>query len=165
LKKSEIKKKGPCQFPALGFVVDQYDKVQNFIPEPFWFIFVTLEREESSVEFRWKRGRLFDWHAAFVLYELCARQPDAVVLSVETKPTSKWRVISFHIAASSDHHVADETDRGGGEIRKPLPLTTVELQKTGSRLLRLTPKRVLDVSCIQGRVWGSILTFLGNPLP
>lgn len=29
--------------------------------------------------------------------------------------------------------------------RKPLPLTTVELQKAGSRLLRMTPKKVLDV--------------------
>lgn len=29
--------------------------------------------------------------------------------------------------------------------RKPLPLTTVELQKAGSRLLKLAPKRVLDV--------------------
>jgi hypothetical protein len=30
--------------------------------------------------------------------------------------------------------------------RKPLPLTTVELQKSGSRLLGLAPKKVLDVS-------------------
>jgi hypothetical protein len=29
--------------------------------------------------------------------------------------------------------------------RKPLPLTTVELQKAGSRLLRMAPKKVLDV--------------------
>lgn len=28
---------------------------------------------------------------------------------------------------------------------KPYPLTTVELQKAGSRMLRLTPKKVLDV--------------------
>ena len=30
--------------------------------------------------------------------------------------------------------------------RKPLPLTTVELQKAASRLLKMTPKKVLDVS-------------------
>ena len=30
--------------------------------------------------------------------------------------------------------------------RKPLPLTTVELQKNGSRLLRLPPKKILEVS-------------------
>jgi len=32
--------------------------------------------------------------------------------------------------------------------RKPLPLTTVELQQSGSRLLHMTPKRILDVSCL-----------------
>ena len=31
-------------------------------------------------------------------------------------------------------------------IRKPYSLTTVDLQKAGSRLLRLSPKRILDVS-------------------
>jgi DNA topoisomerase-3 len=30
-------------------------------------------------------------------------------------------------------------------LRKPLPLTTVELQKSGSRLLKLAPKKLLDV--------------------
>jgi hypothetical protein len=30
--------------------------------------------------------------------------------------------------------------------RKPLPLTTVELQQSGSRLLHMTPKKILDVS-------------------
>lgn len=29
--------------------------------------------------------------------------------------------------------------------RKPLPLTTVELQQSGSRLLHMTPKQILDV--------------------
>lgn len=32
--------------------------------------------------------------------------------------------------------------------RKPLPLTTVELQKSGSRLLKLSPKKILDVSSL-----------------
>ena len=30
--------------------------------------------------------------------------------------------------------------------RKPLPLTTVDLQQSGSRLLHMAPKRILDVS-------------------
>jgi hypothetical protein len=32
------------------------------------------------------------------------------------------------------------------DYRKPLPLTTVELQQSGSRLLHMTPKKILDVS-------------------
>lgn len=35
--------------------------------------------------------------------------------------------------------------RTDGHFRKPLPLTTVELQKAGSRLLKLAPKKILDV--------------------
>ncbi|PLW57729.1 hypothetical protein PCANC_01400 [Puccinia coronata f. sp. avenae] len=110
---------GPCQFPTLGFVVDQYDKVNAFIPEAFWYIQVVLARDDSRVEFKWKRHRLFDYQAAFVLHEMCTDDPEATVKDVNIKPAVKW---------------------------KPLPLTTVELQKAGSRLLHLTPKAVLDIA-------------------
>ncbi|SCV72038.1 BQ2448_4732 [Microbotryum intermedium] len=110
---------GPCQFPTLGFVVDQYERVQAFIAEPFWFIRVAITREDSTTVFRWQRGKLFDHEVAEALFELCQNEPEATVLSQQTKPTQKW---------------------------KPLPLTTVELQKTGSRLLKMTPKQILDTS-------------------
>jgi len=29
---------GSCQFPTLGFVVERYKDIQNFIPESFWKI-------------------------------------------------------------------------------------------------------------------------------
>lgn len=29
---------GSCQFPTLGFVVERYKDIQNFIPEKFWKI-------------------------------------------------------------------------------------------------------------------------------
>ncbi|GAA5979660.1 hypothetical protein JCM5350_003800 [Sporobolomyces pararoseus] len=110
---------GPCQFPTLGFVVDQYERVQAFIPEPFWHIHVGIIRDESTTSFSWRRGRLYDQPVAQVLFDMCEAQPTATVLNQQTKPTQKW---------------------------KPLPLTTVELQKTGSRLLRMTPKRILEIS-------------------
>lgn len=115
---------GPCQFPTLGFVVEQYTRVQAFVPETFWYIFVALEREHedgepSTVEFRWKRNHLFDLDLAAVLYEQCTVNPQTRVLKVESKPATKW---------------------------KPLPLTTVELQQSGSRLLHMTPKRILDLA-------------------
>ena len=86
---------GPCQFPTLGFVVDQYHRVQSFIPEQFWYIYVAIERQEDgedvqTVEFRWRRGHLFDMEASVVLYEQCVAEPLATVVKVETKPTSKW---------------------------------------------------------------------------
>nr|XP_031860656.1 uncharacterized protein CI109_003987 [Kwoniella shandongensis]KAA5527728.1 hypothetical protein CI109_003987 [Kwoniella shandongensis] len=115
---------GPCQFPTLGFVVDQYNRVQSFVPETFWYIYVAIKRqdegeEEQLVDFKWRRNHLFDQDFAAVLCEQCENDPQATVTKVETKPTTKW---------------------------KPLPLTTVELQQSGSRLLRLAPKRVLDIA-------------------
>jgi len=29
---------GSCQFPTLGFVVERYNDIHNFIPEKFWKI-------------------------------------------------------------------------------------------------------------------------------
>ncbi|KAK9894947.1 prokaryotic type I DNA topoisomerase, partial [Cystobasidium minutum MCA 4210] len=110
---------GSCQFPTLGFVVERYNEVQNFVSEPFWYIHVALERDDFNVSFKWRRNHLFDHQAVLVLFEQCVLQPEATVVNVETKPASKW---------------------------KPLPLTTVELQKNGSRLLRLPPKKVLEAA-------------------
>lgn len=41
---------------------------------------------------------------------------------------------------------------------KPLPLTTVDLQKAGSRLLKISPKRVLDVRSASYRFIARICT-------
>jgi DNA topoisomerase-3 len=35
---------GPCQFPTLGFVVQRFLRIQNFIPENFWTIFCSHEK-------------------------------------------------------------------------------------------------------------------------
>ncbi|KAK4046311.1 DNA topoisomerase [Microbotryomycetes sp. JL221] len=108
---------GPCQFPTLGFVVEQYKRVESFIPEPFWFIHVTIDKDNISTPFNWKRGKLFDKQIVETLLQFCQDVNQATVVSQQTKPTQKW---------------------------KPLPLTTVELQKTGSRLLRMSPKKYAE---------------------
>ncbi|GJJ12157.1 hypothetical protein Clacol_006398 [Clathrus columnatus] len=118
---------GPCQFPTLGFVVSRYEQVQAFSPETFWYIYLSLrttvpsssKEDPEDVEFTWKRGRLFDFEVSLAIYEGVVTNPTARVTSVTQKPTKKW---------------------------KPLPLTTVELQKSGSRLLKMTPKKILDIS-------------------
>ena len=133
---SKVLSYGPCQFPTLGFVVDQYEKVQNFTPETFWYIYVELEKEgeEKKTVFNWKRNRLFDWEATYVLYEMCVGDPEAEVVNVQTKPSQKWyahfRFLCVYVLIL---------------CRKPLPLTTVEMQKSGSRLLHMSPKRILEV--------------------
>ncbi|KAJ4361826.1 DNA topoisomerase [Neocucurbitaria cava] len=110
---------GSCQFPTLGFVVDRYLRVRNFVPEPFWYINVTHTKDGIDVKFNWRRGHLFDRMAVVIIYERCLLSQVAKVITTAKKPTKKW---------------------------KPLPLTTVELQKMGSRFLRMTSQDVMKVA-------------------
>lgn len=53
---------GSCQFPTVGFVIDQFSKSDNFVEEPFWSVLV-LHRESSGgklTTFNWERVRIFD---------------------------------------------------------------------------------------------------------
>ncbi|KAF8499652.1 DNA topoisomerase [Russula emetica] len=114
---------GPCQFPTLGFVVSRFDQVKAFKPEKYWYIYLALchdvTRSREETPFTWRRGHLFDFPVAYAIYEGVLEDNTARVTKVTKKNTKKW---------------------------KPLPLTTVELQKSGSRLLRLSPKKILDVA-------------------
>ncbi|KNG48423.1 prokaryotic type I DNA topoisomerase [Stemphylium lycopersici] len=110
---------GSCQFPTLGFVVDRYLRVRNFVPEPFWYIKVAHTKDEIHVKFNWRRGHLFDRMAVILIFERCLLSKTAKVTKTAKKPTKKW---------------------------KPLPLTTVELQKMGSRFLRMTSQDVMEVA-------------------
>ncbi|MCJ1366569.1 DNA topoisomerase [Acarospora aff. strigata] len=110
---------GSCQFPTLGFVVDRYLRVKNFIPEPFWSIKVMHRRDETNVTFLWRRVHLYDRMAVIILFERCLIAKTAKVSQMQKRPTSKWR---------------------------PLPLTTVELQKLGSSFLRMDSQKVMKIA-------------------
>jgi len=76
-----------------------------------------LHRKDGlSANFNWTRNRLFDRAAVTILYERCLAAKMAKVIKVQEKPTKKW---------------------------KPLPLTTVELQKMATRFLRMTGQQAM----------------------
>src|SRR5437879_1875289 len=79
-----------CQFSTLGFVVDRYKKVKNFIPEHFLSIRVIQKRDDIHVGFNWDQGSLFDRMAVMIMYERSLAAKVAKVVSVVKKPTSKW---------------------------------------------------------------------------
>ncbi|KAF3924116.1 Helicase [Dactylellina cionopaga] len=110
---------GSCQFPTLGFVVERYMRVKNFVPETFWYLKLVHVRDETTTTFNWDRSRLFDRMTVVVLYESCMAGNSALVKNVARKPTRKY---------------------------KPLPLTTVELQKQGSRFLGMNSQRVMKAA-------------------
>jgi DNA topoisomerase-3 len=108
---------GSCQFPTLGFIVDRWRKVTGFRPEQYWAIKVSLSRDGIDVVFRWHRSVLFDRLAVVVLFQQVIEAQRARIASVQQKPKSKWR---------------------------PLPLTTVEMQKQGSRFLHLSAHQIME---------------------
>lgn len=77
------------------------------------------ERDRIKVNFSWARNRLFDRISVIILYERCLAAKKAEVTKVEEKPTSKW---------------------------KPLPLTTVEMQKMATRFLRMTGQQTMKIA-------------------
>ncbi|RKF65640.1 DNA topoisomerase 3 [Erysiphe neolycopersici] len=115
--KNRVISYGSCQFPTLGFVVDRYFRVRNFVPEKFWSIKVVHHRENTDVVFKWRRNRLFRREAVVIFYERCLAAKMAKVIKVQEKPTSKW---------------------------KPLPLTTVEFQKMASRFLHMNGQEAMN---------------------
>ncbi|KAI1000558.1 DNA topoisomerase 3 [Podosphaera aphanis] len=115
--KTRVISYGSCQFPTLGFVVDRYFRVKNFVSEPFWGIKVRHRRDGIDANFNWKRVRLFDRMSVVILFERCIAAKIAKVTKIQEKPTSKW---------------------------KPLPLTTVELQKMASRFLQMNSQEALN---------------------
>ncbi|XP_053391111.1 DNA topoisomerase 3-alpha-like [Mercenaria mercenaria] len=110
---------GSCQFPTLGFVVERYKEVQAFIPEPFWKLKVSYKMDDTAVDFNWKRNRLFDYMACFVLYQHCLESPLARVVDTKGRSKSKWR---------------------------PQALDTVELEKLASRKLRISAKETMKIA-------------------
>ncbi len=113
---------GPCQFPTLGLVVDRWLTIQHFVRRPFWVFSLTLVG--TVVPFDWARKQLFDEYSAHLLYELAVEQSEAEgsvahVVRVDKRNKSRWR---------------------------PLPLSTVELQKAASRLLRISSDRLMDIA-------------------
>ncbi|XP_052784926.1 DNA topoisomerase 3-alpha-like [Mya arenaria] len=110
---------GSCQFPTLGFVVERYKQVQAFVPEPFWKLRVKYKMDEVDVEFNWKRNRLFDYMACFILYQQCIESPLARVVDTKGRSKSKWR---------------------------PQALDTVELEKLASRKLRINAKETMRIA-------------------
>eukprot|EP00919_Chromeraceae_sp_WS-2016_P050937 GHVR01120711.1.p1 GENE.GHVR01120711.1~~GHVR01120711.1.p1 ORF type:complete len:540 (-),score=90.66 GHVR01120711.1:42-1661(-) len=114
---------GPCQFPTLGFIVERWNQVELFVPENFWTINLTIEKVvdgvTQSIDFLWDRHRLFHRRAVIAILELCLVSPTAVITHVKGTITTKSR---------------------------PLPLSTVEMIKRASTLLRISSHRCMQVA-------------------
>ncbi|KAK9887698.1 hypothetical protein WA026_000019 [Henosepilachna vigintioctopunctata] len=110
---------GSCQFPTLGFVVDRYTSIENFIPEVFWKIKMNHTMKDFTTDFIWKRDRLFDKNSCEAILDICKESNIAKVESVDSRSKSKWR---------------------------PLPLDTVEMEKNISKKLKINAKTAMKIA-------------------
>ncbi|OLY80519.1 DNA topoisomerase 3-alpha [Smittium mucronatum] len=111
---------GSCQFPTLGFVVDRYRKVKEFVPEETYSLTLehVLESKEKAV-FKWKRGKLYDLEACFAIYANCLEEKEAVISNVTSSRKLKY---------------------------KPIPLSTVEMEKMSIRYLKMNSQKTMKVA-------------------
>ncbi|KAF9763260.1 DNA topoisomerase 3 [Nosema granulosis] len=113
---------GPCQIPTLGFVVERYEEIENHIEEKFWTLKLHSSKKDTGKTmedvFSWKRERVFDHNCVLHFYNLLSPL-SAAITKKETKPTTKL---------------------------KPLPLRTVELQKTCSSVFKISSHKIMEIS-------------------
>ncbi|XP_053212808.1 DNA topoisomerase 3-alpha-like [Panonychus citri] len=110
---------GSCQFPTLGFVVERYKQIKEFVSNAFWYLDVKLKRDNLTVVFTWDRNRLFDCDACLALYHRILLNPRAKVTSVESRRKTHWR---------------------------PVPMDTICLEKLASSKLRISAKTTMGIA-------------------
>eukprot|EP00917_Polyrhabdina_sp_WS-2016_P015509 GHVP01033751.1.p1 GENE.GHVP01033751.1~~GHVP01033751.1.p1 ORF type:complete len:747 (-),score=128.50 GHVP01033751.1:329-2569(-) len=110
---------GPCQIPTLGFVVERWKIIRDFVPENFWYLVATIKKGNQEVNLKWKRHRVYDRMVGLILLELCLSAPEVLVTSVTGRPTTK---------------------------RKPIPLDTVEMTKAATRKLRISSQKCMQTA-------------------
>ncbi|CAJ0565798.1 unnamed protein product, partial [Mesorhabditis spiculigera] len=110
---------GSCQFPTLGFVVERYKAIQEFITEPFWKLQVDHLKNGVKTEFIWDRIRLFDRGIVQLLCEDVQGANQAKVENLIKRPKNKWR---------------------------PAGLDTVEFEKLAVRKLHISAKTAMQVA-------------------
>eukprot|EP01061_Rhynchopus_euleeides_P005988 TRINITY_DN15065_c0_g1_i2.p1 TRINITY_DN15065_c0_g1~~TRINITY_DN15065_c0_g1_i2.p1 ORF type:complete len:722 (+),score=287.37 TRINITY_DN15065_c0_g1_i2:104-2167(+) len=108
---------GPCQTPTLGFTVQRHDEITNFKPETFWRISPTVVKNGTYFFPDWDRNRVFDQAVARLILQNC--QGKARVTNVTSKRESRGR---------------------------PGALNTVELLKTASKSLGMSPAHAMDIA-------------------
>ena len=165
---------GPCQFPTLGFVVEQYLRRNNFTPESFWFIQVTIstgnnddidmtdcnntknknKNTKENIAPNYQKNRENSNHNK-KLNGKNKNNKDDYIDATETA-IFKWSrnqlfdhscaVFLYELCIINPTAIITSVEHKPRNRTKPKPLDTIELQKRASRYLRLTSKRTMDIA-------------------
>lgn len=118
---------GSCQFPTLGFIVEQYLRQVNFQSEEFFklSLYICLKGRPEEV-FLWRRIFLFDRAICCALLYSIADESSIRISDIFVKCTTKMFLIFY--------------------FRRPLPLRTVELQKFASSYYKMSSKKSMEIA-------------------
>lgn len=100
-------------------MVERWKERENFIPQPFWYIDVTLSRDGIKCVFNWKRQRLYDERTCVAIMDKMVSSSIAQVNKITTKPRIKYR---------------------------PIALDTVSFERLASSKLRINAKRAMTIA-------------------
>lgn len=109
---------GLCQIPTLGFVVERARERERFVEEDFWTLRLRAVKDGIENVFGWTRGNVFDRNCVVHFYNSLAGGR----------------------AMIRDRKVSEKTKY------RPLPLRTVELQKTCASYFKMSGHKVMDVA-------------------
>lgn len=106
----------------MGFCVARLDEISKFSPETFYFVVVTVRKENRTSKWYSTRGKIFDRQVANAIVERI-RSSSSVLAGkiIDARATKERR-------------------------KRPLPLNTVELLKLASTRLKMSPHRVAQVA-------------------
>uniref|UniRef100_A0A0K0G0Q1 DNA topoisomerase n=1 Tax=Strongyloides venezuelensis TaxID=75913 RepID=A0A0K0G0Q1_STRVS len=111
---------GSCQFPTLGFIVDRYLHVKDFIPENFWKLRAFHLKNGVKTEFTWERGKLFYKSVVESFLAICQNKKSmAKIAYIERNPKTKFR---------------------------PVAMDTICLEKLAVRVLKMSAKKAMDMA-------------------
>lgn len=112
---------GPCQMPTLWFVVQRAELIQQFVPQPFSLLQIDVSPDDSSkpIKLQSSVGKIFDDFTAKALKEYVS-QFDSVI------------VIKY--------------DKSFQKVSRPLPFNTVEMLKSASSFLDVSPHRAMQLA-------------------
>ncbi|KAJ3413012.1 hypothetical protein HDV05_008603 [Chytridiales sp. JEL 0842] len=147
---------GTCQFPTLGFVVDQFERVKSFISEPFWKIDVTATKDRMTTKFTWARHHLFDHQVAVALYERCVGNPQARVVSLRSKSTEKWHHFLFEYFNVDINSILQAAEKLYQKGYISYPRTETDVFDNNFNLRELIETQIPD------RNWGNFANSLVN---
>jgi len=124
--KGNILSFGPCQIPTLNFVVQRHFEIEKFVPEKFYSLEncivsrSTDERNKNDVKniFKWRRQNLFD----------------------------KNCVVHFYNELFQSQAIITDKKMCNKEKYRPLPLRTVEFQKTCSSYYKIDSHRIMEIA-------------------